>query len=111
MSWLKRSSLPGVMLLTLLATPAAAERCCITGERGPYGDYCPGPQSGWYGSGGAIKTAEQAKKAIQEYFGGSVTVTITGEKGCFFEADVSEKGKLKDRVIIHRKDGRIRSIY
>lgn len=104
-------SLVGLALVLLLAAPAAAERYCAGGGKGPYGDYCPGPQSGWYGSGAAIKTAEQAKKAIQEYFGGSVTVTITGEKGCFFEADIAEGGKLKDRVIIHRKDGRIRSIY
>lgn len=99
----------GTMLL--LASPAAAEKGCGPGGRGPYGDYCPGPRSGWYGSGATITSTEQAKKAIQDYFGPGVTVVVTGEKGCFFEAEVKDGDKLRDRVIIHKKDGRIRSIY
>lgn len=94
-----------------LVSPAAAERQCTPEGRGPYGDYCPGPQSGWYGAGAVIRTTEQAEKALKAYFGAAATVTITGEKGCFFEADIAEGGKLKDRVIIHKKNGRIRSIY
>lgn len=106
-----RAGIVGLVLTLQLALPAAAERNCSPGSRGPYGDYCPGPQSGWYGAGAAIGTAEQAEKALKAYFGTGVTVTITGEKGCFFEADIAEGGKPKDRVIIHKKNGRIRSIY
>jgi hypothetical protein len=110
MATLVRALIP-CLIGMLLASPAAAERRCAPGERGPYGDYCPGPQSGWYGAGTAIATAEQAKKVLTAYFGSGATVTVTGETGCFFEAEIVEGGKLKDRVIIHKKNGRIRSIY
>ena len=110
MANLIRASLPCLIML-LLASPAAAERRCSPDGRGTYGDYCPGPHSGWYGAGAANGTKEQAEKSLKAYFGAGVTVTITGERGCFFEAEIVEAGKLKDKVIIHKKDGRIRSIY
>jgi hypothetical protein len=102
-----------ILLLMLLTLPAMAggERRCGPDGQGPYGDYCPGPRSGWYGSGATITSTEQAKKALQDYFGTATTVVVTGEKGCFFEAEVRDGGKVTDRVIIHKKNGRIRSIY
>jgi hypothetical protein len=79
---------------------------------GPYGGYCPGPRRGWYGARKPVKTAEEAKQLVREFFGGSVVVENLQEREFFFEADVkSEKSVLIDIVIVDKRTGRIRSIY
>ncbi len=83
------------------------------GGRGPYGGYCEGPRWGWYGARTPVTTVENARKHLEKYFEGQDVVigTIT-EQGMFFKADIKDRnGKLVDQVIIHKRSGRIRSIY
>jgi hypothetical protein len=82
---------------------------------GPYGRSCPGYHGGPYGSRIVIKTADEAKQAIEKYFAGSpqpVQVTIVAERRRFYVAEITEPaGPLIDKIIIDKRSGRIRSIY
>ncbi len=85
-------------------------------ENMSYGRPCPGPRGGGpYGQRKVMKTAEEAKQAIEAYFadsGQAVQVTNVERKKWYFEADIAgPDGKLIDKVIIDRRTGRIRSIY
>ena len=83
------------------------------GGRGPYGGYCEGPRWGWYGARTPVTTMEDARKRLEKYFEGrDVVIGTIAEQGMFFKADVMDRqGKLTDQVIIHKRSGRIRSIY
>jgi hypothetical protein len=82
-------------------------------DRAPYGHYCPGSQWGWYGAKKSIKTPEEARKLLEEYFKGhDVVINTVREKEWFFEAEIKDKNNtLLDIVIIDKRTGRIRSIY
>jgi hypothetical protein len=56
---------------------------------------------------------EDARKHLEKYFEGQdVVIGTIAEQGMFFKADVKDRqGKLIDQVIIHKRSGRIRSIY
>ena len=62
--------------MAMLASPAASEaQPCNPGSRGPgsyegmpYGRYCPGMRWGPYGARRAVKTADEARQAIEKYF-------------------------------------------
>ena len=81
--------------------------------RYPYGDYCPGYKKKWYGAKISVKTAEEAKKMLQEYFSkDKVKIGLVTEEKWFFRAEiVDENDTLLDIVIIDKRTGRIRSIY
>jgi len=83
------------------------------GGRGPYGGYCQGPRWGWYGARTPVTTADDARKHLEKYFEGqSVTIGSITEQGMFFKADIKDhEGRLIDQVIIHKRSGRIRSIF
>jgi len=83
------------------------------GGRGPYGGYCEGPRWGWYGARTPVTTMENARKHLEKYFEGKdVVIGTISEQGMFFKADIKDhNGTLIDRVIIHKRSGRIRSIY
>jgi len=83
------------------------------GGRGPYGGYCEGPRWGWYGARTPVTTMEDARKRLEKYFEArDVAIGTVTEQGMFFKADVMDRqGKLIDQVIIHKRSGRIRSIY
>jgi uncharacterized membrane protein YkoI len=113
-----------IFLMATLIVPLVAE--AQPGGRGfrgqdsyegmPYGRYCPGPRWGRpYGARTTVKTADEAKQAIETYFAGSgqsVQVIKVEQKKWYFEADIANPdGKLIDKVIIDRRTGRIRSIY
>jgi len=82
-------------------------------EKAPYGDYCPGYKKKWYGAKIAVKTPEEAKKILQEYFSkDDVNIGQITERRWFFRAEILDKNNtLVDVVIIDKRTGRIRSIY
>ncbi len=79
----------------------------------PYGAYCPGHKGDWYGAKKQVKTKEQAREILKTYF--SDTDKKIGkiiEKPRFFLAEILDSaGEVEDIVIVHKKTGRIRSIY
>jgi len=81
--------------------------------RTPYGNYCSGPERGWYGERKEVKTSGEARVILQRYFKnrGVVVGDIKERKG-FFEAEIrDENNTLIDRVIVNKRTGRIRSVY
>lgn len=109
-----------VVLLLCVATrlfifppPAEAGPMCPNCREGrPYGDYCRGPGWQWYGAKRRIDSAAEAKRVLQEYFSkDGVTVGRVIERKGYFEAAILDgKGKTTDRVIVDKRNGRIRSI-
>jgi hypothetical protein len=80
---------------------------------GPYGGYCEGPRWGWYGARTPVTNVDDARKYVKKYFEGRDVVigTIT-EQNMFFKADIRDHSDtLLDQVIIHKRSGRIRSIF
>jgi len=86
---------------------------CGCREQRPYGGYCRGPQSGWYGARNPVKTAEDARNLLQRYYEGeNMVIDKIRERELYFEADIKDKkDNLLDRVIVDKRTGRIRSIY
>jgi hypothetical protein len=107
-----------ILLMAAVLTPLPS-RAQLGGpgwyEGMPYGRSCPGHHSGPYGARRVVKTAEEAKRAIEKYFAGSpqsVQVAIIAERRGFYVAEITESdGTLIDKVIIDKRAGRIRSIY
>jgi len=107
-----------ILLFLVVARPfgaASAEAgpmCPNCREGGPYGDYCAGPRWGWYGSRRGVETVKEANGILQDYFSKEgVTVGRVVERQGYFEADILDgKGKVMDRVIVNKRNGRIRSI-
>lgn len=106
------------LIMGFIPADAAAERRCETrcesgGECRPYGGYCRNRRQGWYGSRREVRTEEEARVLLSEYFAGSrASVGTLQERETYFEADViNPRGKVVDRVIIDKRSGRIRSIY
>ena len=79
--------------------------------RYPYGDYCP--MQGWYGARKPVRTADEAKRILQEYFKNEpVVIGNIKEREWFFEAEIKDKNNnLLDIVIVDKRTGRIRSTY
>ncbi len=78
-------------------------------DRSPYGGF----RGGAYGEKRAVATADDARRVLQEYFGkrGLRTGDIR-EKELYFEADILDRsGAVVDKVIVNKRNGRIRSIY
>ncbi len=82
-------------------------------EKAPYGNYCPGYRRGWYGAKRTVRTAEQAKRILKEYFSPlDVKIGRIKERKWFFVAEILDKNDvLIDTIIIDKRTGRIRSIY
>ncbi|KWT76401.1 hypothetical protein ASN18_3140 [Candidatus Magnetominusculus xianensis] len=80
---------------------------------GPFGGYCRGAEWGWYGAKKQIRTAQQAKKLVEEYYvNEDITIGKVAERQFFFEVDINDKNNsLIDVVIVDKRTGRIRSIY
>ncbi len=103
-----------VIVFAALTTLSAPYARAMDGWMGvPYGDYCDGPGWGWYGARKAVKTPQEAKKMLKEYFKGEdVVIGAVRERGRFFEADIKDrKGNVVDRVLIDKRTGRLRSTY
>ena len=101
-----------ILLLTFVVLPAPDVQA-MNGWRGgsPYGDYCP--MWGSYGARKPVRSANEAKRILQEYFAPyDVKIGKIKEREWFFEADIKDKNNtLIDVVIVDKRTGRIRSIY
>jgi hypothetical protein len=88
-------------------------RCTTPGERRPYGDYGCNQESGWYGARREIATEQQARAVLHNYFAKrNLVIGTLKELPMFFEAEIfNSSGKVVDKVIVHKRSGRIRSIY
>lgn len=111
----KYLSIVGLSLLVIVMqnTEAVACRSCTDkGWNSTYNGYCNNQSWGWYGARKSVSSVEQARRDIVEYFSGSeVKVGKIVEKSGYFEAEIFDiSNKLIDRVIIHKRSGRIRSI-
>lgn len=104
------------LLVALLASDASACRWCGCGEQGrsgvSYGGYCNSQRWGWYGARKSVPSVEVARRDLMEYYADDdVKIGKIVEKKDYFEAEIFDKNhKLVDRVILHKKSGRIRSI-
>lgn len=100
-----------------IPSPVSAQPMCpdcpMWRNQAPYGDYCPGYKKKWYGAKITVKTTEEAKKILQEYFSkDEVKIERITERKWFFRAEILDKNDaLVDVVIIDKRTGRIRSIY
>ncbi|MDA8077601.1 MAG: hypothetical protein M0Z79_01560 [Nitrospiraceae bacterium] len=85
--------------------------CAAQGEedRSPYGGF----RGGAYGEKRAVATVDDARRILHEYFGKrGLRVGDIREKELYFEADILDpRGAVVDKVIVNRRNGRIRSIY
>lgn len=68
---------------------------------------------GWYGARKHVRTADKAKRILQEYFkSDAVVIGDIKERRWFFRAEIVDKNNvIVDVVIIDKRTGRIRSIY
>ena len=105
-------ALAGALLPTSVAY---AQQGCGGGwrERHPYGDYCRGSRWGRYGAKEPVKSAQDARKRLEEFYADEdVVIGKITERELHFEAEVNDKdGDLVDRIIIDKRSGRIRSMY
>lgn len=94
---------------------ARAQQGCGHGwcEQRPYGDYCRGRRWGRYGARDPVKSADEARKRLQEFYADEdVSIGKITERDLHFEAEVIDKdGDLVDRVAVDKRSGRIRSMY
>jgi hypothetical protein len=81
----------------------------------PYGDYCPGPRWGPYGARQPVRTVEEARQAMERYLSGTKEDGRVGkieEKRSFFQVEIVDRdGAVIDTAIVHKRTGRIRTIY
>jgi hypothetical protein len=84
-------------------------------ERPPYGQFCPGMRGGPYGERKPVRTKDEAKQALEQYFestGKKVGIGAIEERRWFFVAEVlNPEGMLIDKALVDKRTGRIRSIY
>lgn len=100
-----------------ISTPSFAQPMCpdcqMWRNQDTYGNYCSGPKWGWYGAKKSVRTADEIKKILQEYFKNEpIVIGNIKEMKWFFEAEIKDKNNnLLDMVIVDKRTGRIRSIY
>jgi hypothetical protein len=97
---------------SLLAPGVAEAQCRHGGCDRPYGDYCRGPRWRPYGAKQPVKSAQEARARLEEFYAEvDVVVGKITERNLHFEAEINDTdGDLVDRVIIDKRSGRIRSI-
>jgi hypothetical protein len=98
--------------VVLVPGAARAQGDCGRRDRRPYGDYCDGPRWGKYGAKDPVRTAEEARKRLEQFFADDeVTVGKITNHETYYEAEIHDGDRdLVDRVIIDKRTGRIRSI-
>ena len=98
-----------IALAGLMAAPVFAEQ---PGSPIPFGGYRKTGGCGCYGAKAAIKTADEARRVIEEFLvGHDLHIGAMVERPRFFRAElVDENGVLRDVVIVDKINGRVRSI-
>lgn len=110
------------LLLSLLgslcaeaAPPEGKEGCdsCRQNRCRPYGDWCRTGPRGGYGARRPVKSADDARALLREYLADdSLVVAGIVERPMVFIATVTDAGgNVVDRLVIHKRGGRIRSIF
>lgn len=103
-----------LLQLTLVFHPADADGRERVGDMGrhSYGGYCTGRGWGWYGAGKPVDSPEKARILLREYYGGApVEIGEITEHRWFYRAVILDRrGVVLDEVIVHKRNGRIRSI-
>lgn len=104
------------LALSLLSFPFPADAQGRMGYRGMgYGDFCPGMGMGPYGARRAIRTADDARRAITNYFAGTDQAVHPGkivEKDLYFTVELLDRNNtVVDTAIVDKRTGRVRSIY
>lgn len=105
----------GVSLLVAnsqISKAVACQSCMDRGWNSTYNGYCNNQNWGWYGARKSVTSVAEARRDLEEFYAGNdVKVGKIVDKSGYFEAEILGKGdKLVDRVIIHKRSGRIRSI-
>lgn len=114
------------VLLLLTVLPAAAEEpvpgygrgrhggrwADETGPPPPFGDYCPRRHADHYGARQPLRTPEEAKGLLAQFFRRPPSqILLRRELRMGYIADITNAdGSVFDRVIIDMRTGRIRSI-
>jgi hypothetical protein len=84
-------------------------------ERPPYGQFCPGMPGDPYGARRLVRTTDEAKQVLEQYFEGTgkkVGIGNIEERRRFFIAELlNPEGVLIDKAIVDKRTGRIRSVY
>jgi len=108
----------GIMLMMAVVTALAAAPF-VTAEGGcdcccdkPYGGYRASPRWGWYGARKNVTSVKEAREFLEEFYGSSlIRIGTIKERDGYYEAEIYRKSNAKrDRVIIDKGCGRIRSI-
>src|SRR6266567_2515936 len=106
----------GIMLMMAVVTALAAAPVA-TAEGGcdcdkPYGGYRASPRWKWYGARQNVTTVKEACEYLEEFYASSnIRIGTIKEHDGYFEAEIYRKSNAKrDRVIIDKGCGRIRSI-
>ena len=88
--------------------------CCQgwQGAGNSYNGYCANPRWGWYGARKNVGSAAEARSDLSEFLAGSdMQIGKIKERSAYYEAEILDRNNnLVDRVIIHKRSGRIRSI-
>ena len=101
------------VVAALATTPVASTEsgcdCCCDS---PYGGYRASPRWGWYGARQSVATMGEAREFLLEFYASTnIRIGTIVERNGYYEAEVFRKGNVKrDRVIIDKGCGRIRSI-
>ena len=108
----------GIIFIMAFVTALTAEPA-VTAESGcdcccdkPYGGYRASPRWKWYGARQNITSVKEAREYLTEFYDSSlIRIGTIKERDGYFEAEVYRKSNAKrDRVIIDKGCGRIRSI-
>ena len=97
-----------LLLAALLHGEAAACYECGCNNSG----YRSNERWGWYGARKSVPSAEEARRDLTDYYSDSgAKIGKITDKSTYFEAEIfGNDKKLMDRVVIHKRSGRIRSI-
>lgn len=98
-------------VLSAVPVVAAESGCGCCCDR-PYGGYRASPRWGWYGARQNITTVKEAREYLTEFYdSGFIRIGTIIERDGYFEAEIFHKSNAnRDRVIIDKGCGRIRSI-
>jgi hypothetical protein len=90
----------------------AAENGCDCCCDKPYGGYRASPRWGWYGARQNVASVKEAREFLEDFYASSnIRIGPIIERNGYFEAEIYRKSNAKrDRVIIDKGCGRIRSI-
>ena len=97
-------------LTSLMATSAFAEE---SRSPIPFGGYMKNGRCGCYGARVAVKTPAEARRIIEDFLEGhDLRIGSMDERPGFFRVElVDGNGTVRDVVIVHKNNGRVRSTY